>query len=120
MDIAFCTPVCTIAAIKIPLQSGVVMQERERTTCSMLLTIGELQINSANTCYQLGGNIWLHGGRVLSERPCENLSFSVYPQTKLKEQRNGMASFTSRTLLQNKEHAANLNAHARAYFFLPT
>ena len=69
----------------------------------MLLTVGELQINSANTCYQLGGNIWLHGGRVLLERACENLRISEYQQTNLKERGDGMALFTSHTLLQNKE-----------------
>ena len=57
---------------------------------------------SLDTPVKSGGNIWLHGGRVLSERACENLSFSVYPQTKLKEQCDGMASFTSHTLLHNQ------------------
>ena len=77
---------------------------------------------SLDTPVKSGGNIWLHGGRVLSERACENLSFSVYPQTKLKEQCDGMASFTSHTLLHNKEeYTENLNAHGRAYFsfYLP-
>ena len=87
----------------------------------MLLSIGELQINSENICYQLGGNIWLHGGRVLLERACENIRISEYQQTNLKERGDGMALFTSHTLLQNKEkQTENLNAHAGALFILPT
>ena len=68
-----------------------------------------------------GGNIWLHGGRVLSERVHENLRFLWVSADQFKRKSEGMDSFTSHTLLQNQEEQTeNLNAHARAYFFLPT
>ena len=69
-----------------------------------------------------GGNIWLHGGRVLSERVHENLRFLWVSADQFERKMCvvGWLFHIPHFITKEEEQTENLNVHARAYFFLPT